>query len=79
MTLKAAPSLRKIARELAWRVARYQWRFLVAHVTTEMNTVADALSRLEDDSLTPELQAFLAGAARKAVPNATSLFVVDIE
>ena len=35
-----------IARELAWRRARYGWLFSAAHVPSEANKVPDALSRL---------------------------------
>ena len=40
-----------IGRELAWRKARFDWRFAVAHLPAEANVLADRLSRLSDPSL----------------------------
>ena len=37
-----------IAREIAWRMARYDWKFAVAHLPSESNVVADSLSRIAD-------------------------------
>jgi len=44
--LRGRADLSKITREIAWRKARFAWRFAVGHLPTEANTVADALSRL---------------------------------
>ena len=47
VTLRSTEGLRSISREIAWRLARYRWKFSVGHVPTELNLVADALSRLQ--------------------------------
>ena len=43
--LKGSGPLLAIARELAWRQARFGWLFAVGHVPSESNGVPDALSR----------------------------------
>ena len=40
-----------VGRELAWRKARFDWKFAVAHLPAEANALADRLSRLSDPSL----------------------------
>ena len=40
-----------VGRELAWRKARYDWRYAVAHLPAEANALADRLSRLADPNL----------------------------
>ena len=53
LDLKGKHCMLAIARELAWRKARYQWSFAVAHLPKEQNTVADALSRLQAPDAAP--------------------------
>ena len=60
--LRGRGVLSRIARELSWRRAREGWRYVVGHLPTERNKLADALSRLaapavEHRSLPPELKA----------------------
>ena len=43
---KGKGSLNVISRELAWRKVRYAWRFATGHLPTELNKLADSLSRL---------------------------------
>ena len=44
--LKGNKQMLPIARELAWRRARFGWRYEVGHLPSEHNVLADALSRL---------------------------------
>ena len=53
VNIKGRRSMAKVARELAWRKARYGWRYVVGHLPTEVNTMADALSRLADPQPSP--------------------------
>ena len=58
IALKGKGANLQIARELAWRLAKYGWHFRVGHLPKEANTWADALSRLaapEGVSLPTEL------------------------
>ena len=48
LSLKGRGSLLAVARELSWRQARRRWSFEVAHLPSEHNNVADALSRVAD-------------------------------
>ena len=45
LQLKGKGILAAVAREIAWRKERLGWSFAVGHVPTELNIVADALSR----------------------------------
>ena len=45
LDLKGKDSLLSIAREVAWRKARYNWVFEVGHLPSEYNAAPDALSR----------------------------------
>ena len=36
----------QVARELAWRQAKFGWKYEVGHLPKEANTWADALSRM---------------------------------
>ena len=51
-----------IAREIAWRQARCQWRFTVAHLPNALNWLADALSRQTAEPLCAYPQQALNGA-----------------
>ena len=46
LDLKGRGAMLAVARELAWRKARHRWAFVVAHLPSEDNTTADALSRI---------------------------------
>ena len=46
LALKGRGPMLALARELAWRKARYGWQYSVAHLPAEHNRQADALSRL---------------------------------
>ena len=37
-----------IAREISWRRARYGWNYVVGHIPSEINLLADCISRLTD-------------------------------
>jgi len=46
ISFKGKGPLSKVSRELACRKVRHGWRYSVAHVPSELNVLADALSRL---------------------------------
>ena len=46
LDLKGRGAMLAVAHELAWRKARHRWAFVVAHLPSEDNTTADALSRI---------------------------------
>ena len=46
LTLKSSEALRRIAREFALHHALKGWQYTVGHVPSELNLIADALSRL---------------------------------
>ena len=48
LALKGRGPMLAVARELSWRQARRKWAFDVAHLPSEYNVVADALSRTAD-------------------------------
>ena len=48
LSLKGKGPLLAVAREIAWRQARRKWKFETAHLPSEHNQVADALSRTAD-------------------------------
>ena len=50
LQLKGGGQLMAVARELAWRQARFGWSFAVGHVPSESNGVPDALSRTTEAS-----------------------------
>jgi len=77
LSLKGRSALAMIGRELAWRRARFAWRYHVGHLPTEANTVADALSRLHAPAgaESKALPACLSAAARVEAPDVESLWV----
>ena len=48
LSLKGRGCLLAVAREISWRQAKRGWRFETAHLPSEHNQVADALSRTAD-------------------------------
>jgi len=60
LSLKGKRGMTRVSCELSWRKVRFGWRFSVAHLPSEENGTADALSRLA----APE------GSDRKALPAA---------
>ena len=48
LNLKGRGVLLHVAREIAWRQAKRGWKFETAHLPSEHNSVADALSRITD-------------------------------
>ena len=75
--LKGKNALSRISREIAWRRCREGWRYVVGHLPSERNVVADALSRLAAPreaakQIPPEL-----GQAKRAhPPKISDLWVV---
>ena len=71
-SLKGKGALSQISREIAWRKVRHRWRFSVAHVPSEQNTLADALSRTSSPD-SAEHRSFphaeLKGARRMSLPS----------
>jgi len=46
INLRGKSVLNVITKEIAWRKVRCSWRYSAGHLPSEMNSVADALSRL---------------------------------
>ena len=69
LSLKGGGVEGAVAKELAWRSARYRWSYAVAHLPAEGNKVADRMSRISDPSLPElsELPSTLIGAAEVSV------------
>lgn len=65
-----------LARELFILKARHGWRYAVAHLPSEANLVADALSRLAQPGRAPQLPAAVVGAAEVQVPHLSSLWTM---
>ena len=66
---KSRGLLGHVGRELAWRRAKFDWKFAVAHLPSESNKLVDRLSRLADPNL-PSLSVLppaLEGAAEVKV------------
>ena len=61
-----ARALNRISGELAWRRARCGWRFLVAHIPSELNTEADALSRTSAPGAERRQAPALSGATERS-------------
>eukprot|EP00959_Pyramimonas_sp_CCMP1952_P272324 5693520-Pyramimonas_sp.AAC.1 len=67
MQLKGSGDMLVVAREIAWRVARWPLHFECAHLPKEFNLVADSLSRLA--AVPPAaFPARLRGVPRSPVP-----------
>jgi len=77
LSLKGKSALTQITRELAWRKVRRGWRYAAGHLPSEMNTLADCLSRVtapagsERRSFPKELEC----ATRRLTPDWDSLWV----
>ena len=67
VALKGRGLMNAVARELTWRKALFGWQFNVEHIPSELNCVADALSRLYADE-TASLPASLTTVHRVDVP-----------
>ena len=65
---EAKAPIEAVARELSWRQARRGWRFEVGHLSSEHNTVADALSRTADPKGAAWPALALASATSKRPP-----------
>ena len=57
-----------VGREIAWRKALAGWRLSAAHFPKELNTVADALSRLAAPTALPRPSSALCGATLRVAP-----------
>ena len=76
LNLKGDKSLNLISREIAWRRARQGWRYRVAHIPSEQNEVADALSRLgQPDRAQKPVPSALNRAELVRAPRLADLFV----
>ena len=73
---KAKRELGHIARELFVRKSREDWQFSVAHLPSEHNVVADALSRMAEPGRTSTPPVELEGAAEVHIPQPASLWVL---
>jgi len=78
LRLRGRGAMLAISRELSWRQARFHWRFAVAHLPTERNAVADALSRLSGPSAA-DFPAALAGKPRLVVPDLCAVWQAAVD
>ena len=46
LSLKGKSALTQITKEIAWRKVRRGWRYAAGHLPSEMNSMADSLSRV---------------------------------
>ena len=53
LDLKGKDALLSIARDVAWRKARYNWQYEVGHLPSEFNAAPDALSRQSGPEVKP--------------------------
>ena len=74
LALKGRGSMLAVARELSWRQARRRWAFEVAHLPSEHNSVADALSRVADPAGKPWPAWALAAAEHRKCPKISELW-----
>jgi len=78
ISLKGKSEIALITRELAWRKVRFGWHFACAHLPSEHNELADALSRLtaprgNRKCFPPALRA----SAARLLPDPESLWTCD--
>ena len=78
LTLRCRGSMLRVAREIAWRKARFRWSFSVGHLPKESNRLADALSRQAAGC--PEAVLFpgqaLSGAVQVVAPKVRDLWYI---
>ena len=76
LDLKGKGALGAVAREIAWRKARYHWQYSVGHLPSEHNKAPDALSRIAAPK--PELWPYkaLEGATECPVPRVSDIWQV---
>ena len=65
-----------LARELFVLKARFNWRFAVAHLPSENNVLADALSRIAQPGRPSSPPAEVLGAAEVPVPHLASIWTM---
>ena len=69
LSYKGRRNLAQVTKEMAWRKARYGWRYAVGHLPSERNTLADSLSRVAaPGSHAKEVPAGLLRARRRDMP-----------
>ena len=74
LDLKGRGALMAISREIAWRQARFRWRFDVGHLPSEFNKAPDALSRFAAHSPEPWPYEALEGATESTIPDIKSIW-----
>ena len=74
LDLKGRGALMAISREIAWRQARFRWRFDVGHLPSEFNKAPDALSRFAAPSPEPWPYEALEGATESTIPDIKSIW-----
>ena len=78
LDLKGKGPILAVSRELAWRKERRGWAFRFAHLPTERNNVADALSRLSENPVAfPEIA--LSGAWRRDAPDVKDMWKARLD
>ena len=72
--MKGRGLLATVARELAWRRARFNWEFVVGHVPSEKNVIPDALSRQFEPKPAKFPSAALSQAQARQPPDCSQLW-----
>ena len=68
LDLKGKGPLLAVSRELAWRKARRNWQYDIAHIPTEYTKAPDMLSRVDSPSPVPWSTELLRGLTRAIPP-----------
>ena len=77
LSLKGRNQLSKVTRELAWSKTRYAWRYAAGHLPSELNTLADSLSRVAAPAgHAKEVPSELDGALRRDFPDQDGIWAV---
>jgi len=80
LNLKGRSKLSQITREISWRKCRFGWRFCAGHLPSELNGIADALSRLSAPlgSDKKEFPVALLSATARALPPADTWWISEL-
>ena len=74
LDLKGKGPLLAVSRELAWRKARRNWQYDIAHIHTEYNKAPDMLSRVDSPSPVPWPTELLRGLTRAIPPRVNDIW-----
>jgi len=78
LQMRGRGAMLAVSREFACRRARFNWKFAVAHLPSESNSVANALSRQSDPESLP-FPTELMGLPRRKVPDLSRIWLAEVE